>query len=282
MNPAELLVTYQFRLSVAFGENTEGSTVHRISSNTELLKHLGLEHCKPGNNRRVENKGVNRIQKKRSREGRSCGLQRRFLALTAQCQDNAAIKEVIQMCDEDTARAALRAIGIPCPSQALIQSWIQANRADREFRRQESAPPTLRSPATAQSADRKVQHRRGYSKSRLEPSLREQGTLQRQHERRKARSSPDRRQLVPGSRPKHGGRHPLAGRASAQRDHLGEASDPGPLPQRGIQKALPRRASSVPAISTPRHKTNNPAEIGIVGDARSATVLGPTAPVRWY
>jgi hypothetical protein len=89
------------------------------------------------------------------------------------------------MCDEDTARAALRAIGIPFPSQALIQSWIQANRADREFRRQESAPPTLRSPATAQSADRKVQHRRGYSKSRLEPSLREQGKLQRQHERRK-------------------------------------------------------------------------------------------------
>ena len=88
------------------------------------------------------------------------------------------------MCDEATARAALRAQGIRFPSPALIKSWIQANRADRQFRPQESAPPppTLRSQATAQSADR---DRRAYSKSRLEPTLREQGTLRRQRGSRK-------------------------------------------------------------------------------------------------
>ena len=91
------------------------------------------------------------------------------------------------MCDEDVARAALRALGIRNPSASLIQHWIQANRAEQE------PPPSWLIPAPplptqraskpsaepAEARNFRPKRPRGYSKSNLEPSLREQGTLER-------------------------------------------------------------------------------------------------------
>lgn len=97
------------------------------------------------------------------------------------------------MYDEDAAKAALRALGISFPSQALIQSWIQASRAEDRMAEQQRSLPTehlrpalvpeiLPPPAVEVSPSR---HPRGYSRSRLEPALRENGTLQRQKGPRK-------------------------------------------------------------------------------------------------
>ena len=97
------------------------------------------------------------------------------------------------MCNEETARAALRAMGIRSLSQALVRSWIQANRADRGFRESAKsqgpnvAPPTTHYAARASSGQTGPPdwHRRGSSKSRLEPTLREPGTLRRRRGPRK-------------------------------------------------------------------------------------------------
>jgi hypothetical protein len=91
------------------------------------------------------------------------------------------------MCNEDMARAALRALGLRNPSPSLIQHWIQANRAEKEpppswlmatppHPTQRASKP-LDEPAEARNFRRK--RPRGYSKSNLEPVLREQGTLER-------------------------------------------------------------------------------------------------------
>jgi len=88
---------------------------------------------------------------------------------------------------EDAARAALRALGVRNPSASLIQHWIQANRAEQE------PPPSCLMPATplptqraskpsaepAEARNFRQKHPRGYSKSNLEPTLCEQGTLER-------------------------------------------------------------------------------------------------------
>ena len=89
------------------------------------------------------------------------------------------------MCDEDVARAALRALGIRNPSPSLVENWIRANRAEEE---QESAlapeffsPRSVELPAQPRAEIFRQKHPRGYSKSNLVPVLREQGTLQRPH-----------------------------------------------------------------------------------------------------
>ncbi len=89
------------------------------------------------------------------------------------------------MCDEDVARAALRALGLRNPSPSLVENWIRANRAELE---QQSAlapeffsPRSVELPAAAPSTDVDDFRRkrpRGYSKSNLDPVLREQGTLE--------------------------------------------------------------------------------------------------------
>jgi hypothetical protein len=89
------------------------------------------------------------------------------------------------MCNEEAARAALRALGIRNPSANLIQHWIQANRAEQE------PPPNWRTPPHPTPQDSKPSDEpaepqnfepkrlRGYSKSNLEPTLRVEGTLER-------------------------------------------------------------------------------------------------------
>ena len=165
------------------------------------------------------------------------------------------------MCNEDVARAALRAIGIPFPSQGLIRSWIQVARGQKQLRESaKSQGPNVAPPITqyatrassGQIGPREPRHGRGYSKSRLEQALREHGTLRRQHGPRK----PGRPRIVASwfpavarawrTAPPYGTR--FGSTASPWR-----SARSAPLPQRGIQEALPRRASSVPAISTSRN-----------------------------
>ncbi len=97
------------------------------------------------------------------------------------------------MCDEEVARAALRALGLRNPSASLIQHWIQANRAEQEpppswlmptppLATQRASKPSAE-PAEARNF--RPRHPRGYSKSQLEPTLRAQGTLVRPPGRRK-------------------------------------------------------------------------------------------------
>jgi hypothetical protein len=93
------------------------------------------------------------------------------------------------MCDEDAARAALRALGIKNPSPSLVENWIRANRAEEE---QEPAlapelfsPRSVELPAQPRAEIFRQRHPRGYSKSNLEPILRKQGTLERPHGIRK-------------------------------------------------------------------------------------------------
>jgi len=89
------------------------------------------------------------------------------------------------MCDEDVARAALRALGLRNPSDSLIQHWIQANRAEQEPPPNWPTPPHPTQRASKPSAEPaearnfRPKRPRGYSKSNLEPVLREQGTLER-------------------------------------------------------------------------------------------------------
>lgn len=93
------------------------------------------------------------------------------------------------MCDEDAAKAALRALGI-VPNRALVRSWIQASRADEHLAarerekpssqaKQSRLPPLPEIPSPIQEVFPRW-HPRGYSKSRLEPMLRREGALLRQ------------------------------------------------------------------------------------------------------
>jgi hypothetical protein len=88
------------------------------------------------------------------------------------------------MYDEDVARAALRALGLRNPSDSLIQHWIQANRAEQEPPPSWPTPPHPTQRASKPSAEPaearnfRPKRPRGYSKSNLEPLLREQGTLE--------------------------------------------------------------------------------------------------------
>ena len=82
------------------------------------------------------------------------------------------------------AREALRALGI-VPTPGLIRSWIQAARAEERRRIEaELAQATPNQPADTTSSGagtpRRPKHPRGYSKSNLEPVLRQTGTLERQ------------------------------------------------------------------------------------------------------
>jgi len=93
------------------------------------------------------------------------------------------------MLEEHWAREALRALGIRNPSPDLVKNWIRADRAEEEpelplppplpFPRPNPPPP----PPKAEVL--RPKHRRGSSKSNLEPALKEQGTLQRPHGVRK-------------------------------------------------------------------------------------------------
>jgi hypothetical protein len=94
------------------------------------------------------------------------------------------------MCDEDVARAALRALGIRNPTPDLVENWIRANRAEEE--ESELSPPTplpfprpIQPQPQPKAEDFHPKHRRGYSKSKLEPVLREVGTLVKPHGIRK-------------------------------------------------------------------------------------------------
>lgn len=88
---------------------------------------------------------------------------------------------------EDLARAALRALGIRNPSASLIQHWIQANSTEQEpppsgLMPAPSLPTQRASKPTAEPAETRnfrPKRPRGYSKSNLEPVLREQGTIER-------------------------------------------------------------------------------------------------------
>ncbi len=95
------------------------------------------------------------------------------------------------MCDEDMARAALRALGIRNPAPSLVENWIRANSVTEQ--ESELSPPTplpfprsVQPPPQPKAEDFRPKHRRGYSKSNLEPTLREQGALERPHGSRKA------------------------------------------------------------------------------------------------
>ena len=95
------------------------------------------------------------------------------------------------MCDEDVARAALRALGLRNPSASLIQHWIQANLVDEELLDTgPTLPPTPPQPpahpaTSAETDDFWRKRPRGYSKSNLAPLLRAQGTLERPRGSRK-------------------------------------------------------------------------------------------------
>ncbi len=95
------------------------------------------------------------------------------------------------MSDETWARDELRALGIPNPSASLIEHWIQANLVDEEsLDTGPTLPPTPPQPpshpaTSAETDDFRRKRPRGYSKSNLEPVLREQGTLERPRGSRK-------------------------------------------------------------------------------------------------
>jgi hypothetical protein len=85
------------------------------------------------------------------------------------------------MSEELAAKDALRALGI-APTPALVRSWIQANRVAEELilGEPQQSKPSQFPPERPENADVRPKHPRGYSKSRLEPTLRTEGTLQRQ------------------------------------------------------------------------------------------------------
>ncbi len=91
--------------------------------------------------------------------------------------------------DESDARRALMALGIT-PTQGPVRSWLQAALAEKlgeEVRSHALSQPSRSSQTgrPAAVAEPRPRHRRGYSKSQLEPVLRAQGTLERQPGRRK-------------------------------------------------------------------------------------------------
>jgi len=91
--------------------------------------------------------------------------------------------------DESDARRALCTLGIT-PTRNLVRNWTLAARAEELSEEESSDAPSLppRPLPTARPsapAAPKPRHRRGYSKSQLEPVLREQATLERQPGRRK-------------------------------------------------------------------------------------------------
>ena len=90
------------------------------------------------------------------------------------------------MSEELWAREMLRAMGIQKPSATLIEDWIRANRAEQEPPEDwlTAPPPPARPASQCPAPSPEVQNLRpkrprGYSKSNLEPTLREQGTLER-------------------------------------------------------------------------------------------------------
>jgi len=91
--------------------------------------------------------------------------------------------------DERNARRALQYLGI-APTKGLIRSWILATQAEELEELQSDAPrqPPKPSPTSRPSvlADSRARRPRGYSKSRLEPVLREQGALERKPGQAKA------------------------------------------------------------------------------------------------
>ena len=88
------------------------------------------------------------------------------------------------MSDETRAREALRALGIT-PTRQLIRQWILAPPEEEEEAVQSLPPPSMspaikqleRPPTTSQPYC--ARRPRGYSKSQLEPVLRDQGSLER-------------------------------------------------------------------------------------------------------
>jgi len=85
--------------------------------------------------------------------------------------------------DESDARRALMALGI-VPTTGLIRAWLQAARAEElneeptdDLSQPIKSHPT--GPPPSFVVDRPPRHPRGYSKSQLEPVLREQETLER-------------------------------------------------------------------------------------------------------
>jgi len=88
--------------------------------------------------------------------------------------------------DEATAREELRALGIRSPSPELIRNLIRAARAEEELQRTPTTDratppkPTSVPPTHLQAETIHRKRPRGHSKSNLEPTLREQGALQRQ------------------------------------------------------------------------------------------------------
>ena len=97
------------------------------------------------------------------------------------------------MTDEATARKALKTQGI-VPNPALIKNWIRAAKAEQQLQRQSATAPPPSPPTqpaaqpqapSAKPEDCRPKHHRGYSKSRLGPVLREEGTLERPRGSRK-------------------------------------------------------------------------------------------------
>jgi hypothetical protein len=88
------------------------------------------------------------------------------------------------MSDEATARDALRALGI-VPTTGLVRAWLQAAQAEALLKEEVPSDalcqPQKPSSASLPSAvdESRPRHPRGYSKSQLEPVLREQGALER-------------------------------------------------------------------------------------------------------
>jgi hypothetical protein len=85
--------------------------------------------------------------------------------------------------DESDARRALKGLGI-IPTTGLVRAWLQAARAEElkeeptdDLSQPIESYPT--GPPTSFVVDRPPRRPRGYSKSQLEPVLREQGTLER-------------------------------------------------------------------------------------------------------
>jgi hypothetical protein len=83
------------------------------------------------------------------------------------------------MSDQQYARDRLKGLGIQKPSPQLVENWIRANRdADTEQGVPAELPPA-QPPAQVKPENFRPKHPRGYSKSKLEPVLLEQGALQR-------------------------------------------------------------------------------------------------------
>lgn len=89
---------------------------------------------------------------------------------------------------ESQARSALIELGIR-PTKALIQNWIRADEAEQRLDSDEklAAVATVEPAAAEEAQDLQAPQRpRGYSKSNLEPVLRDQGTVEQPPKRRKA------------------------------------------------------------------------------------------------